>query len=224
MDPAIKKRVEFYRGLFLLGPQDGNTLGPWWNLTTKEASQMADMVAATMFGCGGPGDYYYEPDVLKAACDCFRLQDGFRLDPENPLQQRLLLLILAHVVFGKPRKRGRAKDSKAWTTLKNHQLAALYLDLKGKQPQLSDNKLAEQIASRWRVDKEVIRKRLSGPLRGWIEKLEKMEGERPGSIEYYGGLLEKNERDLAQMLSYKPPHPKSCPNKYPYLIGQHFRF
>jgi hypothetical protein len=133
MDPAIKKRVEFYRGLFLLGPEDGNTLGPWWNLTTKEASQMADMVAATMFGCGGPGDYYYEPDVLKAACDCFRLQDGFRLDPENPLQQRLLLLILAHVVFGKPRKRGRAKDSKAWTTLKNHQLAALYLDLKGKQ-------------------------------------------------------------------------------------------
>jgi hypothetical protein len=224
MDPAIKKRVEFYRGLFLLGPEDGNTLGPWWNLTTKEASQMADMVAATMFGCGGPGDYYYEPDVLKAACDCFRLQDGFRLDPENPLQQRLLLLILAHVVFGKPRKRGRAKDSKAWTTLKNHQLAALYLDLKGKQPQLSDNKLAEQIASRWRVDKEVIRKRLSGPLRGGSRNLKRWRESALALSSTTGGFWKKMKGIWHRCYLINRPHPKSCPNKYPYLIGQHFRF
>ena len=164
---------------------------------------------------GGPGGRtrvpcgdgnHYEPDVLKTACDCFQLSDGFRLDPENPLQQRLLLLILAHVVFGRGRKRGRARDSKNWTSLKQHQLAALYLEMRSEHPELSDNKIAERIASRWRVPKEVIRKRISSRgQRGWIEHLEKCERERPGSIQMYGEHLAKTERDLAEMLSYKIP-------------------
>jgi hypothetical protein len=155
LDPAIKKRVDFYRSLFLLGPEDGHTLGPWWNLTTEQASHMADMKTPTIFGCGD-GHLYYEQDVLKTACDCFRLKDGFRLDPDNPLQQMLLLLILAHVIFGRGRKRGRANESKNWTNLKNHRLAALYIEIKSKQPKLSDSKIAEAIASRWREPKEVI--------------------------------------------------------------------
>ena len=30
------------------------------------------------------GRDYYGADVLKLACDCFQLRDGFRLDPANP--------------------------------------------------------------------------------------------------------------------------------------------
>jgi hypothetical protein len=198
VDPAIKKRVDFYRSHFLLGPEDEVSLGPWWNgnLTTEQASQMADLVAHTMFNCGDGN--HYEPDVLKTAYDCFRL------DPESPLQQRLLLLILAHVVFGRGRKRGRAKDSKNWTSLKWHQLAALYLEMRSEHPKLSDNKIAERIASRWRVPKEVIRKRISSRgQRGWIEHLEKCERERPGSIQMYGEHLAQTEKGLAEKLSYK---------------------
>lgn len=202
MDPAIKKRVDFYRSHFRLGPEDEYSLGPWWNgnLTTEQASQMADMVAPTMFNCGDGN--HYEPDALKTACDCFQPRSGFRLNPENPLQQRLLLLILAHVVFGRGRKRGRAKDSKNWNGVKNHRLAALYIEIKSKHPTLSSNKIAERISSSWRMPKEVIRKQLSSRgLRGWIEELEKRERERPGSIELTGQLLEKAERDRAEMLS-----------------------
>ena len=99
------------------------------------------------------GRDYYGADVLKMACDCFQLRDGFRLDPANPLHQRILLLILAHVVFGVGRKRGRAKDSKNWTNIKYHRLAALYIEIKSKQPKLSDSKIAEVIAKRWREPK-----------------------------------------------------------------------
>jgi hypothetical protein len=103
MDPAIKKRVVFYRSELLMGHEDGRTLGPWWNLTHEQASQMAANIAPTMF-CRPD---LYEPHILKLASACFQLHDGFRLDPENPLQARLLLLILAHVVFGRGRNRGR---------------------------------------------------------------------------------------------------------------------
>jgi hypothetical protein len=165
---------------------------------------MADIVASTMLGLAGNP---YEPDVLKAACDCFQLRNGFRLDPENPLQQRLLLLILAHVVFGKGRKRGRAKNSENWTSSKRHRLCALYIDIKGKQPRLSNTKIAERIANSWRMPKDVIRKQLSKGRR-WIENLERCEREQAGFIQYVGELLEKNERDLAEMLSYKAPTSK----------------
>jgi hypothetical protein len=155
------------------------------------------------------GRDYYGADVLKTACDCFQLRDGFRLDPANPLHGRILLLILAHVVFGVGGKRGRAKDSKNWTNLKYHRLAALYIEIKSKQPELSDSKIAEVIAKRWREPKEVIRKRLSsvGQL-GWVERLEKLEREYPGYIQLATGHLEKNEKDFAEMLSYKIPAPK----------------
>jgi hypothetical protein len=36
------------------------------------------------------GRDHYGADVLKMACDCFQLRDGFRLDPANPLHQRIL--------------------------------------------------------------------------------------------------------------------------------------
>ena len=126
------------------------------------------------------GRDYYGADVSKMACDCFQLRDGFRLDPANPLHQRILLSILAHVVFGVSRKRGRAKDSKNWTNIKFHRLAALYIEIKSKQPKLSDSKIAEVIAKRWREPKEVIRKRLSsvGQL-GWVEHLEKLRENTP---------------------------------------------
>jgi len=172
------------------------------NLTTEQASQTADMVAHAMFNCGDGN--HYQPDVLKTACDCFRLKDGFRLDPENPLQQRLLLLILAHVVFGKGRKRGRAKDSKNWTILKGHQLAALYLDIKGKHPKLSSNKIAERIASSWRMPKEVIRKQLSKERR-WIEHLEKCERESGLALSRCMGSIWRRTRRI---------WPKCCPIKY----------
>jgi hypothetical protein len=206
MDPAIKKRVEFYRGEFLMGPEAEYTLGPWWNLTHEEASQMAANIAVTMFGHNSD---LFEPDVLERARDCFQLRDGFRLDPENPLQQRLLLLVLAHVVFGRGRERGRARDSKYWTSLRLHRLAVLYLDIKGKQPALSDSKVADQIASRWRVPKEVIRKRLSSlGQRRWVEHLKRCEKESPGYIQMTTGHLEKVEQDRAEMLSYKTPASK----------------
>ena len=151
------------------------------------------------------GDYY-GADVLKMTCDCFQLRDGFRLDPANPLHQRILLLILAHVVFGVGRKRGRAKDSKNWTDIKYHHLAALYIEIKSKQPKLSDSKIAEVIASRRREPKEVIRKRLSSKEgRMWIEYLEKGEKEKPGFIQMYGELLEKSEQERAETTSYITP-------------------
>jgi hypothetical protein len=203
MDPAIKKRVTFYRSLFLFGPEDEHTLGPWWNLTHKEASQMAAMTAATMFGLG-----YYEPDALKAACDCFQLRNGFRLDPENPLQQRLLLLILAHVVFGRGEGRGRPEKTESWTSSKRHRLCALYIEIKGKQPGLSKSKIAELIATRWRMPKGVIRKQLSTGRR-WIKHLETCEREQPGSIQMYGELLQKSEKERAEMLSYEAPTSKN---------------
>ena len=122
MEPAIKKRVDFYRSLVLLGPEDEcgpGDLSFWENCFD----------AAGVVGVGSPPDLvrsmlgksYYEATVLKTAADCFQL------DPAKPLHQRILLLILAHVVFGKGRRRGRVKESKNWTTLRWHQLAALYM-------------------------------------------------------------------------------------------------
>jgi len=118
VDPAIKKRVDLYRGLVLLGPPDecaspdGSMLSFYGDRVVEEGVGSPAALVRAMFGrdyCGA--------DVLKMACDCFQLRDGFRLDPTNRLHQRILLLILAHVVFGKGRKRGRAKDSKNWTTI-----------------------------------------------------------------------------------------------------------
>jgi hypothetical protein len=65
------------------------------------------------------------------------------------------------VVFGVGKKRGRPKDSKNWTDIQYHHLAALYIEIKSKQPKLSDSKIAEVIAKMSREPKEVIRKRLS---------------------------------------------------------------
>jgi hypothetical protein len=221
VNPAIKKRVDFYRSEFLMGPEAEYTLGPWWNLTHEEASQMAADIAVTMFGHNSD---LYEPDVLKLACDCFQLRDGFRLDPANPLQERLLLLILAHVVFGKGRKRGRRKKSENWTSSKRHRLCALYIDIKGKQPRVSKNKIAELIASRWRMPKEVIRKQLSAG-RGWIEHLEKCERESGLALSNTMGRCWRRARgNWPKCCPIKHPHLKSCPVKYLHLTGQHFRF
>ena len=182
MDPAIKKRVDLYRSLVLLGPRDecaspdGSMLSFYGDHVVEEGVGSPAALVRAMLGRD-----YYGADVLKMACDCFQLRDGFRLDPANPLHQRILLLILAHVVFGVGRKRGRAKDSKNWTDIKYHHLAALYIEIKSKQPKLSDSKIAEVIASRRREPKEVIRKRLSSKEgRMWIEYLEKGEKEKPG--------------------------------------------
>ena len=114
MDPAIKKRVDLYRSLVLLGPRgecaspDGSMLSFYGNHIGEEGEggAPAALVRAML------GRDYYGADVLKLACDCFQLRDGFRLDPANPLHQRILLLILAHVIFGVGRKPGRAKDAK----------------------------------------------------------------------------------------------------------------
>ena len=209
MDPAIKKRVDLYRSLVLLGPRDecaspdGSMLSFYGDHVVEEGVGSPAALVRAMLGRD-----YYGADVLKMACDCFQLRDGFRLDPANPLHQRILLLILAHVVFGVGRKRGRAKDSKNWTDIKYHRLAALYIEIKSKQPKLSDSKIAEVIASRWREPKEVIRKRLSSRGRRWIEYLEKGEREKPGFIQLVRGHLEKSEQDLTEMLSYKIPAPK----------------
>ena len=224
MDPAIKKRVDLYRSLVLLGPPDecaspdGSMLSFYGDRVVEEGIGSPAALVRAMFGRD-----YYGADVLKMACDCFQLRDGFRLDPANRLHQRILLLILAHVVFGKGRKRGRAKDSKNWTDIKYYRLAALYIEIKSKQPKVSDTKIAEVIASRWREPKEVIRKQLSSKGRMWIEYLEKGEKERP-ALSSVRGLLEKSEQEPAERMSYITPHSKSCPNKYPHLIGQHFRF
>jgi hypothetical protein len=210
VDPAIKKRVDLYRSLVLLGPRgecappDGSWLSFYGDHVVEEGVGSPAALVRAMF-CRD----YCGADVLKMACDCFQLRDGFRLDPTNRLHQRILLLILAHVVFGKGRKRGRAKDSKNWTTIKYHRLAALYIEIKSKQPKLSDSKIAEVIAKMSREPKEVIRKRLSsGVPQGWIEHLEKYEREHPGYIQLVTGHLEKSERDLTEMLSYKIPAPK----------------
>jgi hypothetical protein len=137
----------------------------------------------------------------------FSARDGFRLDTENPLQQRLLLLVLAHVVFGRGGGRGRPKKSENWTSSERHHLCALYIDIKSKRPRLSKSKIAELIASRWPMPKEVIRKQLSTGRR-WIEHLERCEKEKPGSIQMYAELLDKDEQKRAKMLSYKAPTSK----------------
>jgi hypothetical protein len=147
VDPAIKKRVDLYRSLVLLGPRDecaspdGSMLSFYGDHVVEEGVGAPAALVRAMLGRD-----YYGADVLKMACDCFQLRDGFRLDPANPLHQRILLLILAHVVFGVGRKRGRAKDSKNWTDIKYYHLAALYIEIKSKQPKLSDSKIAEVIA------------------------------------------------------------------------------
>jgi hypothetical protein len=205
MDPAIKKQIEHYRGLLLGGPEDAYSMNLQpKNLTAEEVFRIAyQLVMPTMFGVAGGGYYYIEPAALEIACDCFRMRDGSRFDLENPLQQRLLLWVLAHVVFGKSRKRGRVKDdSKHWTILRGHQLAVLYLDIKSKHPELSNTKIAEQIASIWRMpgSVSVIRKRLS-EWRGWIERLKKLERERPGAIKEYTELLKEGEMAQAKRLA-----------------------
>jgi hypothetical protein len=206
VDPAIKKRVDLYRSLVLLGPRDecaspdGSMLSFYGDHVVEEGVGAPAALVRAMLGRD-----YYGADVLKMACDCFQLRDGFRLDPANPLHQRILLLILAHVVFGAGRKRGRAKDSKNWTDIKYYHLAALYIEIKSKQPKLSDSKIAEVIASRRREPKEVIRKRLSSKGRMWIEYLEKGEKEKPGFIQMYGELLEKSEQERAETTSYITP-------------------
>jgi hypothetical protein len=183
----------------------GSWLSFYGDHVVEEGVGSPAAVVRAMFGRD-----YYGADVLKMACDCFQLRDGFRLDPANPLHQRILLLILAHVVFGVGRKRGRAKDSKNWTDIKYYYLAALYIEIKSKQPKLSDSKIAEVIAKMWREPKEVIRKRLSlGGQQGWVEHLEKYEREHPGYIQLVTGHLEKSEKDLTEMLSYKIPPPQN---------------
>jgi hypothetical protein len=207
VDPAIKKRVNLYRSLVLLGPRgecappDGSWLSFYGDHVVEEGVGSPAALVRAMLGRD-----YYGADVLKMACDCFQLHDGFRLDPANPLHQRILLLILAHVVFGAGRKRGRAKDSKNWTDIKYYYLAALYIEIKSKQPKLSDSKIAEVIASRRREPKEVIRKRLSSKEgRMWIEYLEEGEKEKPGFIQMCGELLEKSEQERAETTSYITP-------------------
>jgi hypothetical protein len=106
-------------------------------------------------------------------------------------------------------ERQKARPGKGQQKLDYHRLAALYIEIKSKQPKLSDSKIAEVIAKMWREPKEVIRKRLSsGVPQGWIEHLEKYEREHPGYIQLVTGHLEKSERDLTEMLSYKIPAPK----------------
>jgi hypothetical protein len=199
VDPAIKKRLDLYRSLVLLGPRDecaspdGSMLSFYGDHVVEEGAGSPAGLVRLMFGRD-----YHGTDVLKMACDCFQLRDGFRLDPTNPLHQRILLLVLAHVVFGVGKRRGRPKDSKNWTDIQYHHLAALYIEIKSKQPKLSNIKIAEVIEKRWRKPKEVIRKRLSSKgLRGWIEYLEEREKEEPGFIQRYGELL-KSEKERAE--------------------------
>jgi hypothetical protein len=205
VDPAIKKRVDLYRSPVLLGPRgeraspDGSMLSCYGNHVGEEGEggAPAALVRAML------GRDYYGADVLKLACDCFQLRDGFRLDPANPLHQRILLLILAHVIFGVGRKRGRAKDSKNWTELKCHRLAALYAAIKSEQPKLRDSKIAEVIANRWREPKEAIRKRLSSmELRVQIKTIIEFEKENPGFNRRHEEYLESVEKDLAKKLSF----------------------
>ena len=102
MDPAIKKRVDYYRGIILLSGHQEFT-------ATFNVPEVADSAICSYFGEWGS----YEEDAITKARDCFQL------DADNPCHERMLLLILAHVVFGKGKKRGRRKHSGNWDTVKN---------------------------------------------------------------------------------------------------------
>ena len=90
MDPAIKKRVDFYRSKVLFA--DWQTV-PWRG---DRNAELAPHIVHEMF----EGDY--EPGAMDAAKECFQL------DLENPCHERMLLFILAHVVLVGARSAGAA--------------------------------------------------------------------------------------------------------------------
>ena len=102
MDPVIKKRVDYYRGIVLLSGYQEGTAEPF------NVPELADLAIRSYFGEWGS----YEEDAITKARDCFQL------DADNPCHERMLLLILAHVVFGRGKKRGRPRLSGNWDTVK----------------------------------------------------------------------------------------------------------
>jgi hypothetical protein len=185
MDPAIKKRVDFYRGMVLISEFEETRGGGF------EVPELADPFVHSLF------ESDYEKDAIDKARHCFQL------DPGNPLHDGMLLLILAHVVFGRGQKRGRSRHSNNWDTLKTHQLIMAYLELKSKYPKLRDAKIAAMIADgkKFGTPADAIRKRLSG-LRRHIEYLKRGEDQQQGYIRYVEELLVKGKKDLQAKLSY----------------------
>jgi hypothetical protein len=185
VDPAIKKRVDFYRSWVLFA--DWQTV-PWRG---DRNAELAHLIVHEMF------EGNYEPSVIDTARECFHL------DLENPCHERMLLFILAHVVFGRGQKRGRRRRSENWDSLKDYRLAVVYLELKSKNPTLSTSTIANTIAKskEFRASGDIIRKRLSR-LRKWIKDLQEMESEQEGAIRHYGELLLEAKRDLKAKLAY----------------------
>jgi hypothetical protein len=74
VDPAIKKRVDLYRSLVLLGPRDecaspnGAMLSFYGDRVVEEGVGSPAALVRAMLGRD-----HYGADVLKMACDCFQL-------------------------------------------------------------------------------------------------------------------------------------------------------
>ena len=98
----------------------------------------------------------------------------FNIDLANPIETAVLLRILALLLFGPERKKGRPLNSKKWNRLRLTQLAIDCEKIKKDRPRLSDAKAAVVIKRRYPeryedTSSEMMRQRLP-QARGEIEK------------------------------------------------------
>jgi hypothetical protein len=115
------------------------------------STSFAEVFAEHVLGC--------DPRALKKAAQ------SVGLDHTHAPHLSILVRILAHELF---RPRGKKKgDGVWWNDRRSHALISKAREIKSRNPKLSDEKIAEQIAEedpkfkRFREDSEPLRKRLS---------------------------------------------------------------